>query len=295
MSQFLNQLNTFASKIDKHLYKLIDKKINIENELKESILYSSIGSGKRIRGYLSWEIANFFGADKSNAFNLASAIELIHTYSLIHDDLPALDNDDFRRNKPSNHRQFSESTAILSGDALQSLAFEILSDKMKDIDANKQIKLINYLSNKIGPVGMVGGQILDISSRKNQLSINEVNMMHNLKTANLFSFSCQSGALIGKANSNEIKAFEMYGKNLGITFQIIDDVLDKVGNSENIGKTLGKDEINKNKTYLNFYSIEESLEIAQEFSKKAINSLNIFDQLPEVFINALDFIKSRKF
>jgi len=120
-------------------------------------------------------------------------------------------------------------------------------------------------------------------------------MMHNLKTANLFSFSCQSGALIGKANSNEIKAFEMYGKNLGITFQIIDDVLDKVGNSENIGKTLGKDEINKNKTYLNFYSIEESLEIAQEFSKKAINSLNIFDQLPEVFINALDFIKSRKF
>tara|TARA_Y100001970_G_scaffold275196_1_gene376080 strand:- start:3324 stop:4211 length:888 start_codon:yes stop_codon:yes gene_type:complete len=295
MSQFLNQLNTFASKIDKHLYKLIDKKINIENELKESILYSSIGSGKRIRGYLSWEIANFFGADKSNAFNLASAIELIHTYSLIHDDLPALDNDDFRRNKPSNHRQFSESTAILSGDALQSLAFEILSDKMKDIDANKQIKLINYLSNKIGPVGMVGGQIIDISSRKNQLSINEVNMMHNLKTANLFSFSCQSGALIGKANSNEIKAFEMYGKNLGITFQIIDDVLDKVGNSENIGKTLGKDEINKNKTYLNFYSIEESLEIAQEFSKKAINSLNIFDQLPEVFINALDFIKSRKF
>ena len=249
MSQFLNQLNTFASKIDKHLYKLIDKKINIENELKESILYSSIGSGKRIRGYLSWEIANFFGADKSNAFNLASAIELIHTYSLIHDDLPALDNDDFRRNKPSNHRQFSESTAILSGDALQSLAFEILSDKMKDIDANKQIKLINYLSNKIGPVGMVGGQIIDISSRKNQLSINEVNMMHNLKTANLFSFSCQSGALIGKANSNEIKAFEMYGKNLGITFQIIDDVLDKVGNSENIGKTLGKDEINKNKTY----------------------------------------------
>ena len=295
MSQFLNQLNTFASKIDKHIYKLIDKKINIENELKESILYSSIGSGKRIRGYLSWEIANFFGADKSNAFNLASAIELIHTYSLIHDDLPALDNDDFRRNKPSNHRQFSESTAILSGDALQSLAFEILSDKMKDIDANKQIKLINYLSNKIGPVGMVGGQIIDISSRKNQLSINEVNMMHNLKTANLFSFSCQSGALIGKANSNEIKAFEMYGKNLGITFQIIDDVLDKVGNSENIGKTLGKDEINKNKTYLNFYSIEESLEIAQEFSKKAINSLNIFDQLPEVFINALDFIKSRKF
>ena len=295
MSQFLDQLKAFASEIDNHLHNLINEKISIENELKEAILYSSVGSGKRIRSYLSWQIANFFGADKSNAFKLASAIELIHTYSLIHDDLPALDNDDYRRNKPSNHKKFSESTAILSGDALQSLAFEILSDEMKDIDANKQIKLINCLSNKIGPVGMVGGQIIDLSSKLNQLSIDEVNEMHNLKTANLFSFSCQSGAIIGKANKSEIEAFEQYGRNFGITFQIIDDVLDKVGDPENIGKTLGKDEINQNKTYLNFYSIEESLQIAEKYSEKAINSLNMFDQLPEVFINALDFIKSRKF
>ena len=295
MSQFLDQLKAFASEIDNHLHNLINEKISIENELKESILYSSVGSGKRIRGYLSWQIANFFGADRSNAFKLASAIELIHTYSLIHDDLPALDNDDYRRNKPSNHKKFSESTAILSGDALQSLAFEILSDEMKDIEANKQIKLINCLSNKIGPIGMVGGQIIDLSSKKNQLSIDEVNEMHNLKTANLFSFSCQSGAIIGKANKSEIEAFEQYGRNFGVAFQIIDDVLDKVGDPENIGKTLGKDEINQNKTYLNFYSIEESLEIAEKYSEKAINSLNMFDQLPEVFINALDFIKSRKF
>ena len=295
MSQFSDQLKTFASEIDTHLHNLIDEKINIDNELKKSILYSSVGSGKRVRGYLSWQIANFFGANKSNAFKLASVIELIHTYSLIHDDLPALDNDDYRRNKPSNHKKFSESTAILSGDALQSLAFEILSDEMKDIDANRQIKLINCLSNKIGPIGMVGGQIIDLSSKKNQLSIDEVNEMHNLKTANLFSFSCQSGAIIGKANKSEIEAFEQYGRNFGITFQIIDDVLDKVGDPENIGKTLGKDEINQNKTYLNFYSIEESLEIAEKYIEKAINSLNMFDQLPEVFINALDFIKSRKF
>ena len=295
MNQFLDQLKAFASEIDNHLHNLINEKISIENELKEAILYSSVGSGKRIRSYLSWQIANFFGADKSNAFKLASAIELIHTYSLIHDDLPALDNDDYRRNKPSNHKKFNESTAILSGDALQSLAFEILSDEMKDIDANKQIKLINCLSNKIGPVGMVGGQIIDLSSKLNQLSIDEVNEMHNLKTANLFSFSCQSGAIIGKANKSEIEAFEQYGRNFGVAFQIIDDVLDKVGDPENIGKTLGKDEINQNKTYLNFYSIEESLEIAEEYSEKAINSLNMFDQLPEVFINALDFIKSRKF
>ena len=295
MSQFLDHLKPFAIELDGFLKDLLDKKINIDNELKDSIIYSSIGSGKRIRGYLSCEIANFFHADKSDALKLASAIELIHTYSLIHDDLPALDNDDYRRNKPSNHKQFSESTAILSGDALQSLAFEILSDKMEKIDTNKQLKLINHLSNNIGPNGMIGGQIIDINSKENQLSIDEVDVMHNLKTANLFSFSCQSGAIIGNANDKEVDAFENYGRNFGIAFQIIDDVLDKIGDPEYIGKTLGKDEINQNKTYLNFYSIEECFEIAGKYSEKAINSLNIFDQLPEVFINALDFIKSRKF
>ena len=295
MSQFLDHLKPFAIELDGFLKDLLDKKINIDNELKDSIIYSSIGSGKRIRGYLSCEIANFFHADKSDALKLASAIELIHTYSLIHDDLPALDNDDYRRNKPSNHKQFSESTAILSGDALQSLAFEILSDKMEKIDTNKQLKLINHLSNNIGPNGMIGGQIIDINSKENQLSIDEVNIMHNLKTANLFSFSCRSGAIIGNANDKEVDAFENYGRNFGIVFQIIDDVLDKIGDPENIGKTLGKDEINQNKTYLNFYSIEECFEIAGKYSDKAINSLNIFDQLPEVFINALDFIKLRKF
>lgn len=295
MSQFLDHLKPFAIELDGFLKDLLDKKINIDNELKDSIIYSSIGSGKRIRGYLSCEIANFFHADKSDTLKLASAIELIHAYSLIHDDLPALDNDDYRRNKPSNHKQFSESTAILSGDALQSLAFEILSDKMEKIDTNKQLKLINHLSNNIGPNGMIGGQIIDINSKENQLSIDEVDVMHNLKTANLFSFSCQSGAIIGNANDKEVDAFENYGRNLGIVFQIIDDVLDKIGDPENIGKTLGKDEINQNKTYLNFYSIEECFEIAGKYSEKAINSLNIFDQLPEVFINALDFIKLRKF
>ena len=295
MSQFLDHLKPFAIELDAFLKDLLDKKINIDNELKDSIIYSSIGYGKRIRGYLSFEIANFFDANKSDALKLASAIELIHTYSLIHDDLPALDNDDYRRNKLSNHKQFSESTAILSGDALQSLAFEILSDKMEKIDKSKQLKLINYLSNNIGPNGMVGGQIIDINSKENQLSIDEVNVMHNLKTANLFSFSCQSGAIIGNADDKAVDAFENYGRNFGIVFQIIDDVLDQVGDPENIGKTLGKDEINQNRTYLSFYSIEECLEIAGKYSEKAINSLNIFDQLPEVFINALDFIKSRKF
>ena len=295
MSHFKIHLDLFAKELDNFLNKLLNDKIVSNTELKDSILYSSIGSGKRLRGYLSWEISRFFYANEKNAFKLSSAVELIHTYSLIHDDLPALDNDDVRRNKPSNHKQFSESTAILSGDALQSLAFEILSDQMIDLDSETQLKLINLLSSKIGPDGMVGGQIIDISSKNKNLSIDQITIMHTLKTANLFSFACQAGAIIGNANESDIQAFNDYGINFGIAFQIIDDILDKIGDPTKIGKTLGKDEINNNKTFLNYYNIGESMKIAEKYSEKAINSLNMFDQLPEVFINALDFIKSRKF
>ena len=295
MSHFKIHLDLFAQELDNFLNKLLNDKIVSNTELKDSILYSSIGSGKRLRGYLSWEISRFFYANEKNAFKLSSVVELIHTYSLIHDDLQALDNDDVRRNKPSNHKQFSESTAILSGDALQSLAFEILSDQMTDLDSKKQLKLINLLSRKIGPDGMVGGQMIDISSKNKNLSIDEISIMHTLKTANLFSFACQAGAIIGNANESDIQAFNDYGINFGIAFQIIDDILDKIGDPTKIGKTLGKDEINNNKTYLSHYTIGESMKIADKYSEKAINSLNMFDQLPEVFINALDFIKSRKF
>ena len=295
MSHFKINLDLFAQELDNFLNKLLNDKIVSNTELKDSILYSSIGSGKRLRGYLSWEISRFFYANEKNAFKLSSVVELIHTYSLIHDDLPALDNDDVRRNKPSNHKQFSESTAILSGDALQSLAFEILSDQMTDLDSKKQLKLINLLSRKIGPDGMVGGQMIDISSKNKNLSIDEISIMHTLKTANLFSFACQAGAIIGNANESDIQAFNDYGINFGIAFQIIDDISDKIGDPTKIGKTLGKDEINNNKTYLSHYTIGESMKIADKYSEKAINSLNMFDQLPEVFINALDFIKSRKF
>ena len=295
MNKFCDDLSSCAEEIDKNLESILNKRLVFENILKDSIYYSSIDGGKRFRGFLTIETAKFFNANIQNALNTASSIELIHSYSLIHDDLPALDNDNIRRNKPSNHIKFDEATSILAGDAIQSLAFEILSEPMEDISLEKQLYLINQFSLKIGANGMVGGQIIDINSKKKDLTINEIEQMHKLKTANLISFSCQAGAIIGGASEEEIGAFELYGENLGIAFQIIDDVLDKTGDKDRIGKTMGKDELNNTKTYLSHFDEETSIRKAEEFCTKAISSLNMFDQLPENFINALEFIISRKF
>ena len=295
MNKFHEHLSSCALEIDKNLESILKKKLVFDNILNDSIYYSSIGGGKRFRGFLTIETAKFFNANTQNALNIASAIELIHSYSLIHDDLPALDNDDLRRSKPSNHIKYDEATSILAGDAIQSLAFEVLSEPMKDISLERQLYLINQFSLKIGANGMVGGQIIDISSKKKDLTIKEIKQMHKLKTASLIGFSCKAGAIIGGAREEEIEAFELYGENLGIAFQIIDDVLDKIGDKDKIGKTIGKDELSNTKTYLSHFDEETSIRKAEEFCNKAISSLNIFDQLPENFINALEFITSRKF
>jgi len=295
MNKFHEHLSSCALEIDNNLESILKKKLVFDNILNDSIYYSSIGGGKRFRGFLTIETAKFFNANTQNALNIASAIELIHSYSLIHDDLPALDNDDLRRSKPSNHIKYDEATSILAGDAIQSLAFEVLSEPMKDISLERQLYLINQFSLKIGANGMVGGQIIDISSKKKDLTIKEIKQMHKLKTASLIGFSCKAGAIIGGAREEEIEAFELYGENLGIAFQIIDDVLDKTGDKDKIGKTIGKDELSNTKTYLSHFDEETSIRKAEEFCNKAISSLNIFDQLPENFINALEFITSRKF
>tara|TARA_B100001250_G_scaffold312787_1_gene274808 strand:+ start:7521 stop:8408 length:888 start_codon:yes stop_codon:yes gene_type:complete len=295
MNKFHEHLSSCALEIDKNLESILKKKLVFDNILNDSIYYSSIGGGKRFRGFLTIETAKFFNANTQNALNIASAIELIHSYSLIHDDLPALDNDDLRRSKPSNHIKYDEATSILAGDAIQSLAFEVLSEPMKDISLERQLYLINQFSLKIGANGMVGGQIIDISSKKKDLTIKEIKQMHKLKTASLIGFSCKAGAIIGGAREEEIEAFELYGENLGIAFQIIDDVLDKIGDKDKIGKTIGKDELSNTKTYLSHFDEETSIRKAEEFCNKAISSLNIFDQLPENFINALEFITLRKF
>lgn len=213
--------------------------------------YSVLGGGKRIRPFLVAECSKFFDTDKDEIIQIAAAIELLHVYSLVHDDLPSIDDDDLRRGKPSTHKYFDEAIAVLVGDALQALSFEILSDSYKKIKKIDQINLINSFAKYIGQDGMVGGQAIDIDKNQNNLSIEKLLEMYKLKTANLISFSCQVGAIVSGAEQ-KINALKNFGDNIGIAFQISDDILDVIGDEKVTGKRAGSDLKNNKKTFLNF-------------------------------------------
>ena len=294
MNNFNNELNSRAKDLENVLEEIL-KIENAPDKLVESLRYAVLAGGKRLRSFLLIEVADFYKVNRKNSLMVAAAIELIHAYSLIHDDLPALDDDDLRRNKPSTHIKFDEATAILAGDALQSLAFQILSSSFVRLNKNTQIELINLLSKRIGPEGMVGGQIKDLSSRENTFSFENLKQMHRMKTALLISFSCEAGAIIGLAKEQEKKAFREYGEYLGMAFQIIDDVLDLTGDKKLIGKNLGSDKSNNSMTYLKAMGKEKSYEEAEKYCEKALSSLDIFEKLPENFKSVLGFVRSRKF
>ena len=294
MDNFNIELNSRAKDLENVLEEIL-KIENAPDKLVESLRYAVLAGGKRLRSFLLIEVADFYKVNRQNSLKVAAAVELIHAYSLIHDDLPALDDDDLRRNKPSTHIKFDEATAILAGDALQSLAFQILSSSFVKLNKNTQIELINLLSKRIGPEGMVGGQITDLSSRENVLSFEGLKQMHRMKTAFLISFSCEAGAIIGLAKQHEKKAFREYGLHLGMAFQIIDDVLDLTGDKKLIGKNLGSDKSNNCMTYLDAMGKEKSYEEAEKYCEKAISSLDIFEKLPENFKSVLGFVRSRKF
>ena len=229
------------------------------------MIYGSMNGGKRIRPFLVDIFSSLVKLPKVYSLRLSSAIESIHSYSLIHDDLPSMDNDDFRRGKPSTHKKFNESTAILAGDALHDLAFEILSDKKTHPDANARILLISKLSKALGFKGLAGGQSLDLLFENKKINTLSILKMYEMKTASLFSFSCVAPYILTKKNINEIKFAEEFGKLFGLLFQITDDILDGEKDFKSLGKTPGKDKkqgkstlisiVNKKK--LKIYCIEE--------------------------------------
>ena len=196
--------------------------------------------GKRLRPIFLTEISNLLGVKKENSFRTAASVELIHCYSLVHDDLPSMDNDDLRRGHKTCHKKFDEATAILVGDALQSLAFEILANHKTHKDSKKRIMLINELSKSAGCEGMVGGQMLDLEAEKKKLNLKEIYNLQRLKTGELFRFSCVSPCILAGKNK-KIKMFENFSSNLGLAFQIKDDLLDIEGNEKEIGKKTRKD------------------------------------------------------
>ena len=249
----------------------------LETKLDKSILakamkYSSIKGGKRIRAFLVSEASKIVNLSKHNAMIISSSIESIHSYSLIHDDLPSMDNDDFRRGKPSNHRKYGEATAILAGDALHDFAFQLLSGNLNNIDEKKNIKLINYLSLCTGYEGLAGGQYLDLIYENKNISKKKIIEMYYKKTGRLFEFSFASPFIINKQTEKRINFSKNYGSLFGTLFQIADDFIDETNTFKEIGKTPGKDRKQGKRTLLSAIGKagvrDYGIKIIEEFIKK---------------------------
>lgn len=230
-----------ASLIETELDALLPMPEGAEVRLTEAMRYSALGGGKRLRGFLVMEVAKLFAVNQTCAARVAASVEMLHAYSLVHDDLPAMDDDDLRRGKPSCHKAFDEATAILAGDALQTRAFEVLADMDTHSDAEARCELVAALGAASGARGMAGGQMIDMVTAGQILSGPEVTRLQALKTGRLIQYSAEAGAILGRAQPSHRHLIGAYGRDLGAAFQIADDILDAEGTDASLGKTAGKD------------------------------------------------------
>ncbi|WP_271852510.1 polyprenyl synthetase family protein [Planococcus maritimus] len=268
----LSQFRThYEPIIQQEMAELISA-LSIPESLKESMHYSLQAGGKRIRPMLLLATMHEQGAAHPDALKVAAAIEMIHTYSLIHDDLPSMDNDDLRRGMPTNHKVFGEAVAILAGDALLTFSFGILA-RLEDVSAEDKVRLIDLLSTSAGAEGMVGGQVLDIEGEEKQLTLEQLEQVHLLKTGALLTYSIISGAILGGANAEQLMALSTFGRHLGLAFQIQDDILDVTGTSEELGKTAGKDETSDKSTYPGILTLPKAKEKLDYHAQQALDAI----------------------
>lgn len=250
-----------------------------EKVLIDAMKYSLEAGGKRVRPSLVFEFNSLCGGTPESAAPFACAVEMLHTYSLIHDDLPSMDNDDFRRGKPSNHKVFGENIAILAGDALLTLAFEAITSQKAVSASSAQACCMaaNTLASYAGATGMVGGQVIDIISENTNAPIEVLREMDYKKTACLIKAACELGCISAGANPDQIKSASLYGENLGIAFQIKDDILDAISSDEELGKPVGSDEENSKSTYVSLLGINRCRKFVDELTQNAISALDTFN------------------
>jgi len=271
-----------AQRINQALEALL-KTADEPDRLLQAMSYSVMAGGKRIRPILCLAAAETVDADPQEIMPAACALEMIHTYSLIHDDLPAMDDDDMRRGRPACHKAFDEATAILTGDALLTLAFQILSSIAinKPEQATRWLRVIQHISHAAGYCGMIQGQMLDMASEKKELTLAELKSMHRLKTGALIEASVRCGAELAGVNSSQIQMLDRYAQNIGLAFQVTDDILNVEGDPEIMGKAVGTDEQRHKTTYPALLGLTESKEFADQLIKNALAALDAFDQKAE--------------
>ena len=277
MSQTIQDtLASRAGAIEAVLDQLIPPVAGSEARLIEAMRYATLGGGKRLRGFLVTEAASLFGASPEGALRVAASVEMLHAYSLVHDDLPAMDDDDLRRGQPSTHIRFDEATAILVGDALQTLAFETIAGSATHPDAGIRIALVSALAVASGAAGMVAGQMIDMQGEGQALALAEVERLHALKTGRLIRYSAEAGAILGRADVVPRAQLAAYGRDLGAAFQVADDVLDATASAAELGKTAGKDQEAGKSTYVALLGIEGARDAAQTLADHAIGHLAAF-------------------
>jgi len=265
-----------------------------EAKVMEAMRYSALGGGKRLRPFLTMQTAKLFGVNPDAAIMTAAAIEFVHVYSLIHDDLPAMDNDDFRRGKPSNHKQFGEAAAILAGDALLTYAFEVMANPKVHADAAVRCELIRSVARAAGVRGMVGGQMMDLDAEHKELSVEEVIRLQRLKTGEMFAVSCEAGAILGKAPEQLRARLQRYAHDIGLAFQITDDLLDVESTQSATGKTVRKDKTQGKATLVSMLGIERAREQANTLATQALNHLSAFDERADALRELAKFVVNRK-
>lgn len=292
--------SSYAQIVERRLGEILQDQCGGDNRnsaalLGDAMRYGVLNGGKRLRPFLTLQAAHLFDVDVENALDVACAVECVHCYSLIHDDLPAMDDDDVRRGVPTVHKKYDEATAILAGDALLTLAFELLAKNTTQQSADVGIELVSGLARASGYGGMVGGQALDLAAEdRPALELDEILRIQTLKTGALIEFSLDAGALIGGATDAQRKALGNYGRAVGLAFQIADDLLDVEGAAEKVGKAVGKDERSGKKTFISHFGVEGARARVRELEAEAVAALEMFGERAGVLSDVAAFVVKRE-
>jgi farnesyl diphosphate synthase len=294
LESFEEALKAAAQETDTALDRLIPKGEGPEARVFEAMRYSALAGGKRLRPFLVLSCADLFGVERSNSIRVAAAVEMVHTYSLIHDDLPAMDDDDLRRGLPTCHKKFDEATAILAGDGLLTLAFEVVAGEATHTNAKIRTQLALEMAKAIGGQGMVGGQMLDLVAEDREFDVPEITRLQRMKTGALIAYSCQAGAILGNATEHQHHLLLAYAHDLGLSFQIVDDLLDVEGDAEEMGKATNKDADAGKATFVYLLGVERAKEQAAFLADQAIKHLEVFAEKGKFLRDLADFVVKRR-
>ena len=293
-SEFETALGENAAKVSEMLDKLLPLSDTPESRVVEAMRYASLEGGKRVRPFLVTQSAALFEVDPISALRAAAVVEMVHCYSLVHDDLPAMDDDDLRRGQPTCHIKYDEATAILAGDALLTRAFEVLAEDETHSDSRVRSSLVLALARASGAHGMVGGQMMDLWAEDNELDVPQITRLQRMKTGELIAVSAEFGAILGKASEESRAALHAYAHDIGLAFQIADDLLDVEGDAETVGKATGKDADANKATFVSLLGVDKARQQASLLSEQAAGHLEIFGEKGDLLKQLARFIVERR-